>query len=228
MTISHGFLLRAAAVAAVVAGLIFIGVQINHPYLDATSITTTDVMTRNSLKVLMAGLALAGITGVYLCQVTKIGVLGLLGYVVFAAGYLSILGTEYVAALVLPSIADSSTAYVNDVIGFANNRPVTGDIGGMQGAILFTGLTYVGGGVLFAIALFRANVLARWASALLALGTLATIGTSIVPEYARLFAIPTGLALVGLGYSLWRVQRTSAAPLVLNPVSSNLDPVGAG
>ena len=105
MTITHGFLLRAASVAAAAAGLIFIGVQIGHPYLDATSITTTDVMIRNSLKMLMVALALAGITGVYLFQVTRIGVLGLIGYVVFAAGYLSMLGTEYVAALILPSIA---------------------------------------------------------------------------------------------------------------------------
>lgn len=227
MTITQKTLFRVAAVAAAIAGLIFIGVQINHPYLDATSITTTDVMIRNSLKMIMVALALAGITGVYLFQVTKIGVLGLLGYVVFAAGYLSMLGTEYVAALVLPSIAHSSTAYVNDVIAVATNRPATGDIGWIQGAILFTGLTYVGGGVLFAIALFRANVLARWASALLAVGTLSAIGAGIVPEYERVFAIPTGLALVGLGYSLWRAQRTPAALPILNPVSSHLDPVGA-
>ena len=47
MTITQTTLFRPSAVAAAVAGLIFIGVQINHPYLDATSITTTDVMTRN-------------------------------------------------------------------------------------------------------------------------------------------------------------------------------------
>src|SRR2546423_15293383 len=94
MTITSNTLFRAAGASAALAGLIFIGVQINHPYLDATSITTTDVMTRNSLKMLMAALALAGITGVYLRQVTKVGVLGLLGYVLFAAGYLSILGTR--------------------------------------------------------------------------------------------------------------------------------------
>jgi hypothetical protein len=183
-------------------------------------------MTRNSLKMFMAALALAGITGMYLRQVTKMGWLGLLGFVVFAAGYLSMLGTEFVAALVLPSIAHSSTAYVNDVIAVANNRPSTGDIGRMQIAILFTGITYVGGGFVFAIALFRANVLARWAAALLALGTLATIATGIVPQYERLFALPTGLALVGLGYSLWREQHTLAAATTLNPVSSHLDAVG--
>src|SRR3984893_16038577 len=114
ITITPSTLFRAPGVAAASAGLIFIGVQINHPHLDATSITTTDVITRNSLKMLMAALALAGIHGMYLRQVTKIGVLGLLGYVLFAAGYLSMLGTEFVAALVLPSIANSANVYVNE------------------------------------------------------------------------------------------------------------------
>jgi len=227
MTITPNILFRAAGGAAVLAGLIFIGVQFNHPYLDATAITTTDVVTRNSLKMLMAALALAGITGMYLRQVTKIGVLGLLGYVLFAAGYLSMLGTEYVAALVLPSIAHGASAYTNDVISFANNRPVTGDIGLMKSAILFTGFTYVVGGVTFAIAMFRANVLARWASVLLAVGTFAAVAVGILPRYERLFALPTGLALVALGYSLWREQRQPAAPPIPTPVTSKLDAVGA-
>jgi hypothetical protein len=225
MTITPTTLFRAAGVAAALAGLIFIGVQINHPHLDATSITTADVITRNSLKVLMAALALAGITGIYLRQVTQMGVLGLLGYVVFAAGYLSMLGTEFVAALVLPSIADSARVYVDSVIALANNRPASGDIGLMRIALNFTGITYVGGGFLFAIALFRANVLARWAAALLAAGTLATIAVGVVPQYERLFALPTGFALVALGYSLWCDQRAPAAPLIINAVSSPLDAV---
>jgi hypothetical protein len=220
LTITSSTLFRAAGLAAAAAGLVFIGVQINHPHLDATSITTADAMTRNFLKVLMAALALGGITGMYLRQVTKIGLLGLLGYVLFAAGYLSMLGTEYVAALVLPSIAHSSTDYVNEVIAFANNGPATGDIGRMHGAILFTGVTYVGGGFIFGIALFRANVLARWAAALLTLGTLATSAAGILPQYERLFALPTGVALIGLGGSLWRANRIPAALPAVSPVSS--------
>jgi hypothetical protein len=227
MTVTHGFLFRASASSAAAAGLIFIGVQLGHPYLDANSITTTDVIIRNSLKMLMVAFALAGITGVYAFQVTRIGVLGLVGYVLFVLGYLSMLGQEYVAALVLPSIAHSSTAYVNDVISFANNRPITGDIGWMRGAVLFTALGYIGGGVVFAIALFRAHVLARWASVLLAVGTLSAIGAGIVPQFERLFAIPTGLALVGLGYSLWRAQRVHARVSAPTPGTATLDPVGA-
>ncbi len=227
MTVTSSTLFRAAAGAAVLAGLIFIGVQINHPYLDATSITTTDAITRDSLKMLMAALALAGITGIYLRQVTKIGLIGLVGYVLFAAGYLSMFGTEFVAALVLPSIADSAHTYTNDVIAVANNRPASGGIGLMQNAIMFTGITYIAGGFVFAIALFRANVLARWAAVLLALGTLATIAVGVVPQYERLFAIPTGLALVALGYSLWREERAPAATSVLNPGSAKFDVAGA-
>ena len=227
MAVTTTSLTRAAGAAAVAAGAIFIGVQINHPQLDATSITTTDVMARNSLKMLMAALALAGLTGMYLRQVTKIGLLGLLGYVLFAAGYLLMLGTAFVAAFVLPTLAHSAPAYVNDVIAAANNGTATGDIGLMQTVILVTGIAYLAGGFIFGIALFRANVLARWAAALLAVGTLATIATGILPQYERLFAIPTGVALIGLGYSLWRQQRTPAARPVPSPVSSQLEPAGA-
>src|SRR5207244_4433903 len=209
MTITSTTLFRAAGAAAALAGLIFIAVQINHPYLDATSITSTDAMTRDSLKMLMAVLALAGITGVYLNQVTKIGVLGLLGYVLFAAGYLSMLGTAYVAALVLPSIAHSSTAYVNDVIAVAVNRPTTGDIGLMHPAILFTGITYIAGGFTFAIALFRANVVARWAAALLALGTLATIAV-VLPAIAGSLRL---VELAGGPHLLPANPRITASPV---------------
>src|SRR5260370_35478641 len=116
MTITPTTLFRASGVAACVAGLIFVGVQINPPHLDATSITTTDVIARNLLKLLMAALALAGITGMYLRQVTKIGVLGLLGYVLFAVAFLSIFGTEFIAARVLPPLPHTARAYVTDAI----------------------------------------------------------------------------------------------------------------
>jgi hypothetical protein len=43
----------------------------------------------------------------------------------------------------------------------------------------------------------------------------------------RLFAIPTGVALVGLGYSLWRDQRTPAASPVTSPARPQLHPAGA-
>ena len=83
-------------------------------------------------------------------------------------------------------------------------------------------------GLIFGIALFRANILARWAAVLLAAGTVATLAIPLLPQInQRLFAIPTGVALVGLGYSLWREQRTPAARPVPSSAGSPLDPAGA-
>lgn len=227
MTITPNTLFRATGVAAALAGLIFIGVQIGSPHIDGTNITTTNVVIRDTLKVFMAAFALAGITGMYLRQVKKVGALGLVGYSVFAVGYLSLLGTEFVAAFVLPSIAHSAPAYVGNAIAAATNGTVTGDIGLIKTVILINGLTYVAGGFIFGIALFRARVLARWASALLAVGSLATIATGMAPQYERLFAFPTGVALVGLGWSLWRTQRSPVPRHVPGSVSAQLDLVGA-
>ena len=107
MTITTTTLTKAAGVAAAAAGTIFIGVNIGHPHLDATSVATTEVIVRNSLKVLMAALALAGITGMYVSQVRRNGLLGLIGYLVFGAGYLMLMIPPYIAAFVFSTIAKS-------------------------------------------------------------------------------------------------------------------------
>lgn len=213
MTITPTALTRAAGAAAVAAGFIFIGVQINHPELDATSITTTDVYVRDSLKVLMAVLALVGITGMYLSQIRRNGVLGLVGYMLLAAGYLLIMCGVFAAAYVLPEIAESNPGYVKDVIAVDTGRgSVKGDIGALQTVIQLRGFAYLAGGLLFGIALYRAHVLARWAAALLAVGGVVSVALSLMPDtFYRLLAFPNGIAMIGLGYSLWRTTRESTA-----------------
>jgi hypothetical protein len=209
MTITPTTLTRAAGVAAAAAGLIFIGVQINHPHLDAVSIDTTEMAVRNSLKVLMAALALVGITGMYLHQVKKMGWLGLVGYLLFGANYLVIMSTSFVAAYVLPSIAGSNPSYVNDVLAAANGGHATGDIGALQIVIWVEGFLFLAGGLVFGIGLYRARVLARWAAALLAVGGIVTAALDVMPDaFYRLLAFPNSIALIGLGYSLWLTTRT--------------------
>jgi hypothetical protein len=193
------------------AGLIFIAVQIKHPPMDVASVTTTQWVLRSTAKAVMAALALAGITGMYLRQVRQTRVLGLVGYLLFAAGYLLMLSTEVIAACVLPALAHTSPVYVNNVVVAAFGGTPTGSIGGMQTLFDLSGVTYMVGGLLFGIALFRARVLARWAAALLALGTAATVALAVLPEsFNRPLAVPTGVALIGLGISLWRDQRKTA------------------
>jgi hypothetical protein len=213
MTVTTTSLIRVSGICAAVAGAIFIGVQIGHPELDTTSITTTDVYVRDSLKVLMAVLALVGITGMYLSQVRRNGVLGLVGYLLLAAGYLLIMCGVYTAAYVLPEIASSNPGYVGDFIAVDTGRGTAqGDIGAMQTVIQLRGYAYLAGGLLFGIALYRAHVLARWAAALLAVGGVVSVVLSLMPDaFYRLLAYPNGIAMIALGYSLWSTTRRTVA-----------------
>ncbi|HSK26581.1 MAG TPA: hypothetical protein VK894_06690 [Jiangellales bacterium] len=210
MTITPTTLTRGAAAAAVAAGLIFVGVQVGHPHMDAGSVTTVEVTVRNSLKVLMAVLALVGITGMYLRQVRETGLLGLLGYLVLGTGYLAVMSVAFVGAFVLPSIAGTDPGFVDDALTAATGGSPTGDIGLMQAVIVVQNVAYLAGGLVFGVALYRARVLARWAAALLAVGGVVTIALSAMPDtFYRLLAFPNGIAMIGLGYSLWRAAWTA-------------------
>jgi hypothetical protein len=215
MTITAANLTRAAGAAAAVAGAIFIAVQINHPPLDVSSVETTQWAVRSGAKTVMSALALAGLTGMYLRQLRQTGVLGLAGYLIFAAGYLAMLSVEVIATAVLPRLAAGEPGYVDDVLTAAAGGAPAGDIGGMQGLLNVAGLGYIAGGLIFGIALFRARVLARWAAALLALGTAATAALAVLPEsFNRPLAVPVGVALIGLGVSLWRNHQALATGTV--------------
>jgi hypothetical protein len=219
MDVTPHHLLRGAAAAAVLAGALFIGVQIGHPPLDADTITTTGLAVRGTVKVLLAALALAGITGIYLRQVQEAGVLGLVGYVLLAVGYLSILGTAFASAFVLPAVADTVPAYVDDAMVAVTGGQPEGDIGLWLPVLRVQGVAYLVGGTLLGVALVRARVLVRWGSVVLAVSGLVTLALSAMPEgLYRFLAWPNGIALLALGVSLWRsVQPVGVAQLGTSP-----------
>ena len=208
MNLTSHRLTATAGLCAAAAGVIFIGVQINHPPADVAHIVTTEMAIRESAKILMCVLALAGFTGIFLRHRRRFGVLGVAGFSLLTVGYLALFAVECIVACVLPTVAHSNPAYVQDVLDAAVGRSASGDIGHMQELFLASGIGYPLGGLLFGIALFRAGVLARWAAALLAYGTTSALALSVLPEsFNRPFAVPTGVALIGLGVSLWRDQR---------------------
>ena len=221
-------LTRAAGLAAVASGLLFIAVQVKHPEVTLDFVTTTQWTVRQGMKVAMATLAMAGVAGMYLRQVREIGVLGLVGYVLFSLGYLGMLCVEVIAMTVIPVIAQTSPEYVNGVIAVATNSSSSAELGlfGPLNMVVATG--YLLGGLLFGIALFRAGVLARWASALLAVAAVATMTIPLLPMVnQRLFAVPNGIAMIGLGWSLWREQRSPAAEPTASSTYARRDPAGA-
>ena len=153
----------------------------------------------------MAALALAGITGMYLRQVRQSRrprprrlprVRRRLPHDVRHRGHRRRRPAD---------LADTSPGFVNDVVAAAAGGTPTGDIGGLQTLFNLTGACYLLGGLLFGIALFRARVLARWAAVLLAVGTVGTAALAVLPDvFYRPLAVPEGIALIGLGVSLWR------------------------
>lgn len=65
-------------------------------------------------------------------------------------------------------------------------------------------------------------MLARWASALLAVAAVLTMTIPLLPMVnQRLFAVVNGIAMIGLGWSLWREQNSAATSS-----ATNLAPVG--
>jgi hypothetical protein len=214
MNITANRLTATAGLCAAAAGAIFIGVQINHPPADVAHVVTTEMAVRENAKALMTVLALIGFTGMFLRHRRQFGVLGLAGFSVLSVGFLAIFANQCIVAYVLPTVAHSDPSYVQAYLDAAMGQTPSGDIGHMQELFLASGIGYSLGGLLFGIALFRAGVLARWACALLAYGTISALALSVLPEsFSRPFAVPTGVALIGLGVSLWRDQRRRSETL---------------
>jgi hypothetical protein len=226
MNLTTNRLTAISGLCAAAAGAIFVIVQVHHPPLDVAHIVTTEMTIRESAKALMAVLALAGFTGMFLRHRRRFARLGRAGYALLTAGYLAMLAAELIAAYYLPTVAHSNPGYVQHVLNAAAGHGPSGGIGYLRGLFLLMGIGYSLGGLLFGIALFRAGVLARWASVLLAYGTTSALALAVLPEsFNRPFAVPTGVALIGLGFSLWRDQRRQAETVDAPPATMVAQPV---
>lgn len=132
------------------------------------------------------------------------------------------MSSSFIAAFILPSVADNNRGYVNDVLTAALGGHPIGDIGLLRNAFRVQATTYLAGGLFFGIALYRARVLARWAAALLAVGGMVSAALTMMPDaFYRLLAFPNGIAMIALGYSLWREQdgspQAQSAPAAADP-----------
>ena len=217
MRITTTTLTRASAAAVVLAGLIYIVIQFVHPVEVVASLTTPMWAIVHVFSFAMAVLGLIGITGVYLRQVPKFGVVGLIGYLMFGLFFLLQASFNFSEALVAPLIADADPAFAEDFVALFSQHVVTTDLGALAALPLVGAALYVLGALLFGIATIRARVLSRGAGILLIVAAAITpIAGALLPHsLERMAAIPMGLALIWLGISLWSDQRTSAASVTL-------------
>ena len=213
MTVTTTKLTRAAGLCAVAAGLLYVVVQLIHPDETVEEVTTTVWIVTHWLTLAMGVFALIGISGMYFRQVTETGVLGLIGFLLFGGFFLMVVAQAFVETVVLPAISEEAPGYVNDYLAAVVGRTVRGDVGSFTVVNALTSPLYLLGGFLLGVALYRARILARWAALLLAIGAPAAALVAVLPESLdRLLAFPVGIALAGLGYSLWREAERRPSP----------------
>jgi len=210
MKITAPMVIRWAGLAAIVGGIIFAGIQPIHPADALESVTTSFWAIIISLKFAMCFLFLLGITGIYARQVEESGWLGLVGFLLFSLSWFLQTGFVFTELFVLPVLAPTVPQFIVSALGVANGVPGEMSIGALVPTYNVVGITYLLGGLLFGIAIFRARVLPRWPAGLLAVTALVTPTAAFLPHAQQRFvAVPMGIALAWLGYSLWSERRTS-------------------
>jgi hypothetical protein len=197
--------------SAALSGLLFIVIQPIHPEENAATVTSTAWVVVAGMTIAMAVLGLVGATGIYLRQVRETGLAGLLGYLMFGSFYLAVTAWTFVEVFVLPRIADEAPQFVDDFLGIPAGASAQGEVGGLPLLFAVVSGLYLVGGLVFGIAVYRAGILHRGAAALLAAGSVGAVAAAVLPHsVGRYAAVPVGMAMVWLGWSLWSEQRTSA------------------
>jgi hypothetical protein len=212
MKITNANLLRLAGLSALVGGLCYVFVGVFHPPNVPASVTTTRWRTVHVIACAMSFFGLLGLVGIYARQAVKAGWLGLIGLVLLSLWMVVIMGFSFVEAFILPRLAATTPALADGWMKIFNGGTSRINLGVLPTLWTLTAPMYIGGGVLFGIATFRARILPRGAAVLLALGTaLAPVAALLSRAAQPKVAIPTGLALAWLGYALMTEKQPPAA-----------------
>src|SRR5215218_4702893 len=217
MKITASSLIRWAGLSAMAAGIIFAGIQPIHPPDVLSSVTTPRWAIITTLKPVMCLLFLIGITGLYARQVGRAGWLGLAGFLLLSFCWWLQSAYVFAETFILPQLTSAAPPFVVSFLGIASGNPGAMNIEPLPAIYsLGIGIPYMLGGLLFGIATLRAGILPRWPAGLLAVAATLTPLAALLPhDIQRLAAIPVGLTLAWLGYTLfseWRGQASDPVP----------------
>ncbi len=221
MAFTSQTLIRWSGLSAIAGGVIFAGIQPIHPADELASVTTSLWAVIISLKFAMCLFFLIGFAGIYARQAEKAGWLGFLGFVLLTVSWFLQTGFVFVELFVLPVVANVLPDFVDSALGIANGHPGVMNIGALVPTYAVVGVCYLLGGLLLGIATVRAAVLPRRPAILLAVAAVITPAAALLPHaQQRYSAIPMGIAMIWLGYSLWSERRrgqSSDAPTDTSP-----------
>jgi len=208
MKVTPPNLIRAAGLSAMVAGTIFVVIQPIHPPDVIASVTTSAFIIITSFKAIMSLFGIFGIAGLYARQVEETGWLGLAGYLLLTIFYAVQMCYSFAEPTILPLLVPVAPTFVTSVMQMASQSPTDMNLGAFATVFSILPILYLLGLLLFGIAMFRARILSRWAAGLLALsGPIAVIMSQLGHPLDRLAAVPMGIALAWLGYSLLSERR---------------------
>ncbi len=223
MKITASKLFGGAGICAAVAGLCYVFVGLFHPPNVLLSVATPSWTIVHLFACGLSFFGLLGMAGLYARQAEKSGWLGLIGFVMLSLWLVLIMGFSFVEAFILPSLVTVSPTFVESWLAIFASTPGAINLGILPTLWTLTSPLYLLGGLLFGIATFRAGILSRWAGVLLALGTgLAPLAALLSLELQPKIAVPVGLGLIWLGYSLFmeRREKTAEASLDLRTIKA--------
>jgi hypothetical protein len=205
-------LIRWAGLSAMVAGICFVVLALLHPPNVLSSVTTTRWVIVHSLALAMSLFGLLGMMGLYARQVKEAGWLGLAGFLLLSLWLVLILPFTFFEVFFLPLLATEAPTFAEGFLGIFTGSASEIDFGVLAALWTLSSVLLLLGGLVFGIATFRAGILSRWAAGLLAVGCVLSPAAALLPHAIQpLVAVPIGVALAWLGYSLWSERREHAA-----------------
>lgn len=210
MKLSTSTLASWTALSAVVAGLLFVAIQVFHPSDTLASVTTGTWAVIHYVSIAMALFFVVGIVGIFAQRAEQLGWLGLAGVVVLSLGLLATAALQFVEAAIEPVLASTNPAYVEGLLALVEGHPVDVDLGAVPTVHALAGLFFVGGTLIFGIATLRARIVPRLASIGFAFGLLLMGPVVAALAAPRLAAVPVGLSVAWMGYALWAERRASS------------------
>jgi len=213
--------MRWAGLAAVVAGLCYVVVGLFHPANVPASVTTPAWAYVHYAATAMGLFGIFGMVGLHARQAEKSGWLGTTGFVMFGLWLGLMMCLSFIEAFLLPLMADQAPAFVAGFLGMFTGAASQVDLGMLPTLWNISGPLYILGGLLFGIGTFRARILSRWAAALVGLGAaLGPTAAFFPPQLTGIIAVPVGVGLAWLGYSLMIERPEQTLDAVPQPGSA--------
>lgn len=203
-------LMRWSGLASMLGGVLFSISIILHPLRHGEAVNNSPYSAIHVLIAIALTLVLFGLVGLFLRQSEEMTGLGLAGFILAFIGNIWVYGLIITEGFVWPTVGFYNPDAVHN---FDPNLP--GPEGGELFVIFFLGMAvFAVGYTMFGIATMRAGVLPRFAGLLIAIGAIVYIigGFTIVVFGPESFAVslieiigavPFGLGITWLGYTLW-------------------------